>query len=284
MWHGGIKVDRTAVGIGGHGLSDLFTALVGVFIARCRQFVRGDEPGHFYLAALAVGEGGHRHLREDYVLGWWHRNRHVFQSRNVHGITAVAVAVDVPRELQVLAQQVVGHAPHGIDVEGLTVRVTIDQTLDVAVGLGQREVVGGVALCHVDAAAYVGSEMYPDVLVVVVGVAVSPPVEAGRGVGPAVVGPRHLQVAVVHPAVGTVHVIDGGGDADGVRPVEHHLILPGVVNMCGRRRLWQQPCEDCHQQHPMPRRSSFLHNVLFTHILYIIIILSLLSFIINKMP
>ena len=232
VWHGGIEVDGATVGIGGHVLSDGFAVLVGVLIADFCQIGGGDEPGQFQLAALAVGEGGCGHLWCNHLLGIRHGDWHISQSRHIHGIAAVAVAVDVPLERQLLPHQGVGHAPHGIYVEGLAVVVAIYQTLDVAIGLGQGEVVGGISLRHFDASAHVGPEMYVDVFVVVVGVAVAPPVEAGFGVGSAFVGPRHIQVAVVNPAVGSVHIVDGGRDADGVRPVEYYLILPCIVNMC----------------------------------------------------
>ena len=107
--------------------------------------------------------------------------------------------------------------------------------------------VAAVALRDVETAAHPGAEVDVDVLTVTVSVAVAAPVEAVLLLSVN----HHFQVAVAHPAVGTVLVVDGHLDANGVRTVERHLILPSVVDVCGRRppgSHHEEQQQRCHAQ------------------------------------
>ena len=109
---------------------------VVVLVGCLDEVVSGNVPGHFQLARVVVVQHGGRDEGRHLGIGLRHFDGHRLQSGHRHECIAVTVALDIPDELQLLAQQVVGHHPLSTEAVGAAVAVALQGAV-ARVFLGQ---------------------------------------------------------------------------------------------------------------------------------------------------
>ena len=209
-------------------------AIAVVVLVRCLdEVVSGNVPGHFQLARVVVVQHGGRDEGRHLGIGLRHSDGHRLQSGHRHERIAVTVALDVPGELQLLAQQVVGHHPLSAEAVSAAVAVALQGAV-ARVFLGQARGAARVAQRDVEKALGVGLEV-GGTRRGAVGESALWRFPLEDGVFRTAVH-RHFEVTLVNPHVEAALVIGRCLEIHDVRATKRHRIVAWVIHKIGRRR------------------------------------------------